>query len=436
MARRFLSQKNEKITRGQMLYEWDPYNAVIISEHAGSIRFKDFLENITFRQVADELTGNLQTRTIDSRDRTKSPTIDIVGSDGHILINYIIPSNAILQVQNHAHIKAGMVLVKIARESGKQRDITGGLPRVTELFEARSPSDPATVSEIDGTVHFEKPRRGSRVVVVTSHDATDRREYTIPFGKHILVQEGDTVRSGERLSDGAIDPHDILAIKGVAEVQQYLVNEIQEVYRMQGVKISDKHIEVIVRQMLGKVRITASGDSLLLVNDEVDKVKVASENDIMRNSVFITKRGDAKFKIGQMVDKKRFKEVAGELKKKGKAFPEARPAEPVHGEPILLGITQAALQTESFISAASFQETTKVLTEASINAKQRYAARLEGKCHRRASHPCGNGTCRNSASLSLPRRNSSKLRSKRTAGSARKKPRRLHPDARRKNAWR
>ncbi len=176
--------------------------------------------------------------------------------------------------------------------------------------------------------------------------------------------------SGERLSDGAIDPHDILAIKGVAEVQQYLVNEIQEVYRMQGVKISDKHIEVIVRQMLGKVRITASGDSLLLVNDEVDKVKVAFENDIMRNSVFITKRGDAKFKIGQMVDKKRFKEVAGELKKKGKAFPESRPAEPVHGEPILLGITQAALQTESFISAASFQETTKVLTEASINAKR------------------------------------------------------------------
>ncbi len=367
---RILVTKGEKITRGQMLYEWDPYNAVIISEHAGSVRFKDFIENVTFRQVADELTGNLQTRTIDSRDRTKSPTIDIVGADGHILINYIIPSNAILQVQNHAHIKAGMVLVKIARESGKQRDITGGLPRVTELFEARSPSDPATVSEIDGTVHFEKPRRGSRVVAVTSHDATDRREYTIPFGKHILVQEGDTVRSGERLSDGAIDPHDILAIKGVAEVQQYLVNEIQEVYRMQGVKISDKHIEVIVRQMLGKVRITASGDSLLLVNDEVDKVKVAFENDVMRNSVFITKRGDAKFKIGQMVDKKRFREVAGELKKKGKAFPEARPAEPVHGEPILLGITQAALQTESFISAASFQETTKVLTEASINAKR------------------------------------------------------------------
>ncbi len=367
---KILVAKDEKISRGQMLYEWDPYNAVIISEHPGSIKFKDFIENVTFRQVADELTGNLQTRTIDSRDRTKSPTIDIMGEDNHVLINYIIPSNAILQVQNNAKIKAGMVLVKIARESGKQRDITGGLPRVTELFEARSPSDPATVSEIDGTVHFEKPRRGSRVVVVTSHDATDRREYTIPFGKHILVQEGDTVRSGERLSDGSIDPHDILAIKGVAEVQQYLVNEIQEVYRMQGVKISDKHIEVIVRQMLGKVRITASGDSLLLVNDEVDKVKVAFENDIMRNSVFITKRGDAKFKIGQMVDKKRFKEVAGELKKKGKAFPEARPAEPVHGEPILLGITQAALQTESFISAASFQETTKVLTEASINAKR------------------------------------------------------------------
>ncbi len=367
---RILVVNSEKISKGQMLYEWDPYNAVIISEHPGTIRYKDFIENVTYRSVADELTGNLQTRTIDSRDRTKSPTIDIVAGDGHVLINYIIPSNAIVQVQNHEPIEAGTVLVKIARESGKQRDITGGLPRVTELFEARSPSDPAVVSEIDGTVHFEKPRRGSRVVVVTSHDGTDRREYTIPFGKHVLVQEGDTVRSGERLSDGAIDPHDILAIKGVAEVQQYLVNEIQEVYRMQGVKISDKHIEVIVRQMLSKVRITQSGDSLLLVNDEVDKAKVAEENDLLRNSVFVTKRGDAKFKIGQMVEKKRFREVAGELKKKGKAVPEARPAEPVHGEPILLGITQAALQTESFISAASFQETTKVLTDASIQAKK------------------------------------------------------------------
>ncbi len=285
---RILVTDGQKVSKGEMLYEWDPYNAVIISEHPGTIRFKDFIENVTYREQADELTGNLQTRTIDSRDRTKSPTIDIVGADGHVIINYIIPSNAVLQVQNHEEIEAGRVLVKIARESGKQRDITGGLPRVTELFEARSPSDPATVSEIDGTVHFEKPRRGSRVVVVTSHDGTDRREYTIAFGKHILVQEGDTVRSGERLSDGSIDPHDILAIKGVAEVQQYLVNEIQEVYRMQGVKISDKHIEVIVRQMLGKVRITSSGDSLLLVNDEVDKTKVAEENDILMNSVFVT----------------------------------------------------------------------------------------------------------------------------------------------------
>ncbi len=366
---RILVTDGKVVVKGEMLYEWDPYNAVIISEHAGAIRFKDFIENITFREEADELTGNLQIRTIDSRDRTKSPTIDIVASDGHVIINYIIPSNAILQVQNHQDIEAATVLVKIARESGKQRDITGGLPRVTELFEARSPSDPATVSEIDGAVHFEKPRRGSRVVVVTSHDATDRREYTIPFGKHILVQEGDTVRSGERLSDGAIDPHDILAIKGVAEVQQYLVNEIQEVYRMQGVKISDKHIEVIVRQMLGKVRITASGDSLLLVNDEVDKAKVATENEMLMNSVFITKRGDSKFKVAQMFDKKRFKEVVTDLKKKEKIVPEARPAEPVHGEPVLLGITQAALTTESFISAASFQETTKVLTDAAIQAK-------------------------------------------------------------------
>ncbi|HWF45226.1 MAG TPA: DNA-directed RNA polymerase subunit beta' [Candidatus Kapabacteria bacterium] len=366
---RILVRDAQTVTKGEMLYEWDPYNAVIISEHAGMVRFKDFIENVTFRNEADELTGNLQVRTIDSRDRTKSPTIDIVAPDGHVIINYIIPSNAVLQISNGDAIETGTVLVKIAREAGKQRDITGGLPRVTELFEARSPSDPATVSEIDGTVHFEKSRRGSRVVAVTSHDSTDRREYTIPFGKHILVQEGDAVRSSERLSDGSIDPHDILAIKGVAEVQQYLVNEIQEVYRMQGVKISDKHIEVIVRQMLGKVRITSSGDSLLLVNDEVDKAKVAIENDLLMNSVFVTKRGDSKFKIAQMVEKKRYKEVASDLKKKGKTPPEARPGEPVHGEPVLLGITQAALTTESFISAASFQETTKVLTDASIQAK-------------------------------------------------------------------
>ncbi len=357
------------VKKGELLYEWDPYNAVIISEHPGTVKFRDFVENITVRREPDELTGHIQTRTIDSRDRTKSPTLDILDEHGKRIINYIIPSNAILQVEDGEAINAGTVLVKIHREAGKNRDITGGLPRVTELFEARSPSDPATVSEIDGVIHFEKPRRGSRVIVVTAHDGTDRREYTIAFGKHILVQEGDSVRSGERLSDGAIDPHDILKIKGVAAVQQYLVNEIQEVYRMQGVKISDKHIEIIVRQMLGKVVITSSGDSLMLENDEIDKIKVAEENEMLRNSVFITKRGDSKLKVGQMVDKKKFKEISTELKKKEKIAPESRVAEPILAEPILLGITQAALTTESFISAASFQETTKVLTEASIQAK-------------------------------------------------------------------
>ncbi len=359
----------DKVAKNALLFESDPYNSVIISEHAGKVQFKDFVENITVRREPDELTGHIQTKTIDSRDRTKSPTLDILGKDGVKIINYIIPSGAILQVEDKQVITAGTVLVKIHKSSGKSRDITGGLPRVTELFEARSPSDPATVTEIDGTVHFEKPRRGSRVVVVTSHDRTDRREYTIAFGKHILVQEGDVVRSGERLSDGSIDPHDILKIKGTAEVQQYLVNEIQEVYRMQGVKISDKHIEIIVRQMLGKVMITSSGDSLMLENDEIDKQKVSEENELLKNSVFITKRGDSKFKVAQMVDKKRFKEVAADLKKKEKIAPEARPAEPILSEPILLGITQSALTTESFISAASFQETTKVLTESSIQAK-------------------------------------------------------------------
>jgi DNA-directed RNA polymerase subunit beta' len=358
-----------KVKKTELIFESDPYNSVIISEHPGKVKFRDFVENITVRREPDELTGHIQTRVIDSRDRTKSPTLDILDKNNHKIINYIIPSGATLQVEDGEDISAGTVLVKIHKSMGKTRDITGGLPRVTELFEARSPSDPATVSEIDGVVHFEKPRRGSRVIVVTSHDVTDRREYTIAFGKHILVQEGDVVRSGERLSDGSIDPHDILKIKGVAEVQQYLVNEIQEVYRMQGVKISDKHIEIIVRQMLGKVMITSSGDSLMLENDEVDKSKVAEENEILRNSVFITKRGDSKFKVGQMIDKKRFKETASELKKKERTPPEGKPAEPILSEPVLLGITQAALQTESFISAASFQETTKVLTDAAVQAK-------------------------------------------------------------------
>jgi DNA-directed RNA polymerase subunit beta' len=259
--------------------------------------------------------------------------------------------------------------VRIPRDIGKTRDITGGLPRVTELFEARSPSDPAVVSEIDGIVSFGAQKRGAREVIVSSHDGKDVRKYPIPLGKHVLVQENDVVRAGDRLSDGAIDPHDVLRIKGVGAVQEYLVNEIQEVYRIQGVKINDKHIEVIVRQMMQKLRIVDSGDTRFLEGDYVDKLNFEEDNEYLRDKVVIINKGDAKLKAGQILQRKKAREANGELRKKTKKVMEYRDAEPSTSEPVLLGITSAALSTDSFISAASFQETTKVLTDAAIEGK-------------------------------------------------------------------
>ncbi len=255
------------------------------------------------------------------------------------------------------------------RDTGRTRDITGGLPRVTELFEARSPADPAIVSEIDGIVHFGAPRRGHRDVVVKSHDESYEKHYPIPLGKHVLVQEGDTVRAGERLSDGAINPHDVLRIKGVGAVQEYLVNEIQEVYRIQGVKINDKHIEIIVRQMMQKVKIVDSGDTRFLEGDFVDKLRLEEENDSLRDKIFVENKGDSKFKNGTLSPRRRVVEVDGDLGKRGKKRVIFREAKAATSEPVLLGITTAALSTDSFISAASFQETTKVLTDAAIEAK-------------------------------------------------------------------
>lgn len=357
------------IRKGEIIYEWDPYNALIISEHSGIVRYQDMKENVTYREEPDEQTGHIQKVIIDSRDKSLTPTISIVDKKGHKVGNYVIPTRAHLVVDDGQEIKAGEILVKIPRDIGKTRDITGGLPRVTELFEARRPNDPAIVSEIDGVVKFGPQRRGSREVIVTSHDGKDMRVYPIPLGKHILVQDNDVVRAGDRLSDGAVDPHDILRIKGVGAVQEYLVNEIQEVYRMQGVRINDKHIECIVRQMMQKVRIIDPGDSRFLEGDYVDKLRVIEENDAMKDMVVIVSKGDTKFKNGQLVSKKKVREANLELKKKGKKVAEYRGAEPATSEPVLLGITTAALSTESFISAASFQETTRVLTDAAIEAK-------------------------------------------------------------------
>ncbi len=342
---------------------------MIISEHKGVVKYQDLKENITYREEPDEQTGHIQKVVIDSRDRALSPTLNIVNEKGQKAGSYIIPTRAHLIVNDGEEVQAGTVLVKIPRDSGKTRDITGGLPRVTELFEARSPADPAIVSEIDGVVKFGAQKRGSREIRVMSHDGHDERYYLIPMGKHILVQENDVIRAGERLSDGAIDPHDILRIKGVGAVEEYLVNEIQEVYRMQGVKINDKHIEVIVRQMMQKVRIVDPGDTKFLEDDYVDIISVNTENESLKDQVVITKKGDSKLKEGQLLSKKKVREVNADLRKKSKKIAEYRDAMAATSEPVLLGITQAALSTDSFISAASFQETTKVLTDAAIEGK-------------------------------------------------------------------
>jgi DNA-directed RNA polymerase subunit beta' len=358
-----------KVAKGELIYEWDPYNAVIISEHPGHVKYHDLKDNVTYREEPDEQTGHIQKVVIDSRDRTLSPSIIVQDAKGKKIATYIVPTRAHIIVDNNQQIGAGTVLVKIPRDIGKTRDITGGLPRVTELFEARSPQEPAIVSEIDGTVTFGAQKRGSREIIVTSHDDKDIRKYPIPLGKHVLVQENDIVRAGERLSDGSIDPHDILRIKGVREVQEYLVNEIQEVYRIQGVKINDKHIEVIVRQMMQKLRVTSSGDTHFLEGDYVDKLHFEEENETLSGKVVVISKGDSKLKNGQIVERKKARELNGELRKKTKKVVEYKDAEPATSEPVLLGITTAALSTDSFISAASFQETTKVLTDAAIEGK-------------------------------------------------------------------
>ncbi|MGC9078582.1 MAG: DNA-directed RNA polymerase subunit beta' [Candidatus Kapaibacteriota bacterium] len=362
----------DTVHKGQLLYEWDPYNATIITEVSGRVRFKDMVHNITYREVNDEQTGHITKVVIESRDKNKQPTIEILDENGNVLRAYSIPVKAQLRVEEDEFVGVGTPLVKIPRDLGRMRDITGGLPRVTELFEARAPQNPAIVSEIDGIVSFDKVKRGQRTMKVTSLDGKTTKEYNIPFGKYILVQDGDFVRAGDRLTDGDINPHDILRIKGPNAVQEYLVNEIQEVYRMQGVKINDKHIEIIVRQMLQKYRIVEPGDSKFIENDYVDRIRIIDENEKLKKQVVITDKGDSKFKVGQIITKDKFREVNQDLRKKGKKVAQARPAEPAIAEPVLLGITQASLETESWLSAASFQETTRVLSEAAVQAKVDY----------------------------------------------------------------
>jgi DNA-directed RNA polymerase subunit beta' len=361
--------------KGQVVCEWDPFNAVIISENDGVIEFEDVTENITFKTEVDETTGLREKIIVETKDRSKVPSANILDKKGEVIRTYNLPVGAHLVLNDGDSIKAGQMLVKIPRAVGKTGDITGGLPRVTELFEARNPSNPAVVAEIDGEVSFGKIKRGNREVSVTSKSGEEKK-YMIPLSKQILVQENDFVRAGTPLSDGAITPADILLIKGPTEVQDYIVNEVQDVYREQGVKINDKHFEVIVRQMMRKVEIVDQGDTRFLEKQVVDKEEFMEENDRIWGKKVIVDPGDSStLKAGQIITPRKLRDENSALKRRDLRLVETRDAVPATSNQILQGITRAALQTSSFMSAASFQETTKVLNDAAINGKVDY---LEG----------------------------------------------------------
>ena len=326
---RAVSKEGREIERATVVFEADPYTLPIVSEKSGTIKFEDILKDVTVREESDEQTGMIQLKIVDHRDKTLFPRVDVIDGHGKVVISYRTPTDALLQVHDGQPVRAGDLLAKIPRIISKSRDITGGLPRVAELFEARRPHDPAVISEIDGVVEFGKVVRGQQQVLVKGEQEDEVREYLVPHGKHMMVHTGDSVQAGDRLCEGSVDPHDILKILGVYKVQEYLVNEIQEVYRLQGVKINDKHIETIVRQMLQKVQVEHPGDTNFLEGEKVDKTAFMDEN-----SRVIAEGG-----------------------------------EPATAESLLLGITRASLSTESFISAASFQETTRVLTEAAVAGK-------------------------------------------------------------------
>jgi DNA-directed RNA polymerase subunit beta' len=360
----------DTVKKGDLICIWDPYNAVIISEVSGQLEFSNVLENKTFRIESDEQTGYYEKVVIESRQKIKNPLIGVADKDGLILREYDLPVGAHISVDDKQIIKAGDVLVKIPRAIGKSGDITGGLPRVTELFEARNPSDPAKVAEIDGVVSFgKKLKRGNKEIVITSKTG-EEKHYLVPTTKQILAQENDFVKAGTPLSEGALTPADILAIKGPMKVQEYIVNEIQEVYRLQGVKINDKHFEVIVRQMMRKVEVEDQGDTKFLENELVNKIEFQEENDWIYGKKVIIEPGDSLiFKAGQIISARKLRDENSQLKRKDKKLVDARDASPATARQVLQGITKASLQTNSFISAASFQETTKVLTNAAINAK-------------------------------------------------------------------
>ena len=346
-------EEGGSVEKGGLLSEWDPYTIPILTEKAGRVRFGDIVEGVSMQEQLDEVTGLSRKVIVECKTSDMRPRVSIKGEDGKTIGRYQMPVGANIEVSEDAELDAGDILAKIPRETTKTKDITGGLPRVAELFEARKPKELAVVSEIDGVLSFGKDTKGKRKLVVTP-DLGEAKEYLIPKGKHISVHEGDRVRAGEQLMDGSIDPHDILKIKGDKELAKYLVDEVQEVYRLQGVKINDKHIEVIVRQMLRRVRIIDAGDTNLLPGDEIAKMRFVETNE---------------------------KVVA-------------EGGTPAKAEPLLLGITKASLSTDSFISAASFQETTKVLTQAAIEGKSDYLRGLKENVIMGRLIPAGTGLAR------------------------------------------
>jgi DNA-directed RNA polymerase subunit beta' len=369
------AKDGDVVEAGTLIAKWDPFNAVIITEAAGKIEFESMIENVTYKVESDESTGLREIIIIESKDKTKVPSAHIMSEQGSLIRTYNFPVGGHVVVEDAQTVKAGDILVKIPRAVGKAGDITGGLPRVTELFEARNPSNPAVVSEIDGEITMGKIKRGNREIIVTSKTG-EQKKYLVNLSKQILVQENDYVRAGTPLSDGAITPADILAIKGPTAVQEYIVNEVQDVYRLQGVKINDKHFEIIVRQMMRKVQIDEPGDTRFLELQVVDKQDFMDENDRIWGKKVVVDAGDSQtLQPGQIVTARKLRDENSTLKRRDLRLVEVRDAVPATSTQILQGITRAALGTSSFMSAASFQETTKVLNEAAINGK---TDRLEG----------------------------------------------------------
>ena len=366
----FIFKKNgDTIQKGEVINQWDPYNAVIISEFSGQIVYENIEQGVTFQVEIDEQTGFQEKVISESRNKRLIPTLHIQDKNGNILRSYTLPLGAHIMVDDKEKIKEGKILVKIPRKSAKSGDITGGLPRVTELFEARNPSNPAIVAEIDGVVSFGKVKRGNREIFIESKTG-EKRTYLVKLSSQVLVQENDYVRAGMPLSDGSVTPEDILRIKGPSAVQQYLVNEVQEVYRLQGVKINDKHFEVVVRQMMRKVEIQDPGDTLFLEEQMVHKDDFIEENDKLFGKKVVIDAGDSEnLKAGQIVTMRQLRDENSLLKRQDKNLVAARDVIPATATPVLQGITRASLQTKSFISAASFQETTKVLNEAAVQGK-------------------------------------------------------------------